>query len=106
MNSVNLIGRITKDPDVRKTDEGTTICTLRLAVDDTFSKEDRADFVSVTVFGQQGELCEKYLRKGFICGVSGRIHSGSYTDADGVVRYPVSVTAERVQFLQWPEKEK
>jgi single-strand DNA-binding protein len=105
MNSVNVIGRLTKDPEIRKTEEGVTICSLRLAVDDTFSKEDRADFINVTVFGAQGEVCEKYLRKGFICGVSGRIRSDVYTDAEGVKRYPVKLTAERVQFLQWPERE-
>jgi single-strand DNA-binding protein len=105
MNSVNVIGRLTKDPEIRKTDEGITICSLRLAVDDTFSKEDRADFINVTVFGAQGDVCEKYLRKGFICGVSGRIRSDVYTDAEGVKRYPVKLTAERVQFLQWPERE-
>jgi single-strand DNA-binding protein len=104
MNSVNIIGRLTKDPEMRKTVEGKTICTLRLAIDDAFSKEDRADFISVTVFGNQGDNCEKYLRKGFITGVQGRLRSDSYTDNDGVKRYPVKIIAERVQFLQWPER--
>jgi single-strand DNA-binding protein len=105
MNNVNLIGRLTKDPEVRKMDEGRTICTFTLAVDDTFSKEDRSDFIRVTVFGNQGDLCERYLRKGFLAGVSGRIRTDQYTDAEGVKRYPVEITAERVQFLQWPEKD-
>jgi single-strand DNA-binding protein len=105
MNNVNLIGRLTKDPVVRKTDEGRTICTFTLAVDDTFSKDDRTDFIRVTVFGNQGDLCERYLRKGFLTGVSGRLRVDKYTDSDGVTRYPVDVTADRVQFLQWPEKE-
>jgi single-strand DNA-binding protein len=104
MNSVNIIGRLTKDPDIRKTDEGITICTLRMAVDDAHSKEDRSDFLNVVVTGSQGEICEKYLRKGFLCGVSGRLRSDSYTDAEGVARYPVKVMADRVQFLQWPER--
>jgi single-strand DNA-binding protein len=105
MNNVNLIGRLTKTPDIRKTEEGRTICTFTLAVDDTFAKDDRTDFIRVTVFGSQGDLCEKYLRKGFLAGVSGRIRTDQYTDAEGVKRYPVEITAERVQFLQWPEKE-
>jgi single-strand DNA-binding protein len=104
MNSVNIIGRLTKDPEMKKTEEGVTICSFVLAVDDTFSKEDRTDFIRVTVFGNQGDLCEKYLRKGFIAGVSGRVRTDSYTDAEGVKRYPVKVTADRVQFLQWPER--
>jgi single-strand DNA-binding protein len=104
MNNVNMIGRLTKDPEVRKTDGGRSICTFTLAVDDTFSKEDRADFIRCTVFGNQGDNCERYLRKGFLAGVSGRIRTDSYKDSDGVTRYPVNVVAERVQFLQWADK--
>jgi single-strand DNA-binding protein len=98
MNSVNIIGRLTKDPEIRKTAEGKTVCTLRLAIDDTFSREDRADFIGVTVFGNQGDNCERYLRKGFITGVQGRLRSDSYTDSEGVKRYPIKIIAERVQF--------
>jgi single-strand DNA-binding protein len=105
MNNVNLIGRLTKDPDIRKTDDGITICNFTIAVDDTFSKEDRTDFIRVTVFGNQGDLCEKYLRKGFLAGVSGRLRADKYTDAEGVTRYPVDITADRVQFLQWPDRD-
>ena len=104
MNSVNIIGRVVKEPEFKKTDEGLTICNLRIAMDDVRSKSDRSDFISVTVFGNQASLCERYLRKGFITGVSGRIHSDVYTDKEGVKRYPVTVTAENVQFLQWPER--
>ena len=104
MNSVNVIGRLTKDPELRTTDDGKKICNLRLAIDDTFSKDDRADFISVTVFGNQGENCERYLRKGFITGVQGRMRSDSYTDSEGIKRYPIKIIADRVQFLQWPER--
>lgn len=105
MNTVNLIGRLTKDPELKKTDEGKSICTFNLAIDDTFSKEDRADFLRVTVFGNQADNCNKYLRKGFMAGVQGRLRSDSYTDSEGIRRYPVSVTCDRCQFLQWPEKQ-
>lgn len=105
MNNINLIGRLTKDPESKKTDEGRTICNFTLAVDDSWSKEDRADFIRVTVFGNQGDNCQKYLRKGILAGVSGRIRSDVYTDGEGVVRYPVTVTADRVQFIQWPDRQ-
>jgi single-strand DNA-binding protein len=105
MNNVNLIGRLTREPELRHTNEGRSICQFTLAVDDTFSKDDRTDFIRVTVFGNQADNCEKYLRKGFLAGVSGRIRSDIYTDAEGIKRYPVSITGERVQFLQWPSKE-
>jgi len=105
MNSVNIIGRLVKDPDVKRMEDGLTICNLRLAIDDPYSKENRSDFINVTVFGNQGEVCKRYLRKGFMAGVSGRINSDSYTDSEGVKRYPVKIVADRVQILQWPERE-
>ena len=104
MNSVNIIGRLTKDPETRKLQDGTTLCNLRIAIDDAHSKDDRTDFINVTVFGAQGDVCERYLRKGFLCGVSGRLRSDVYTDQEGVKRYPVKLTADRVQFVQWPER--
>ena len=105
MNNINLIGRLTRDPESKKTEEGRSICTFTLAVDDTWAKEDRADFLRVTVFGNQGDNCEKYLRKGFLAGVSGRVRCDTYVDSEGITRYPVSVIADRVQFLQWPERQ-
>jgi single-strand DNA-binding protein len=104
MNSVNIIGRLVRDPEVKRTEDGRTICNLRIAIDDTFSKEDRADFINVTVFGSQANVCDRYLRKGFIAGVSGHIRSETYTDSEGAKRYPVKLIAERVQILQWPER--
>jgi len=104
MNNINLIGRLTREPEVKKTGEGLTICTFTLAVDDAHSRESRTDFIRVTVFGSQADNCEKYLRKGFLAGVSGRMRSDQYTDSEGVKRYPVDVIADRVQFIQWPDK--
>lgn len=104
MNSINVIGRLTRDPEIRTTDQGKTICNFSLAIDDVQSKENRADFIRCTVFGTPGMNCKKFLRKGFLAGVSGRIRTDSYKDSGGIMRYPVSVTADRVQFIQWPEK--
>jgi len=105
MNSVNIIGRLVRDPELKRTDDGLAICNLRFAIDDTYSKEDRADFINVTVFGSQAEICERYLRKGFMAGMSGHIRSESYTDVEGVKRYPIKLIAESVQLLQWPDHE-
>ena len=104
MNNVNIIGRLVKDPEVKKTDEGKTICDLRFAIDDPFSKSDRCDFINVTAFGNQGELCGRYLRKGLLAGVSGRIRADVYKGSDGVNKYPIKIIAENVQFLQWPDR--
>ncbi|MDR2133016.1 MAG: single-stranded DNA-binding protein [Clostridiales Family XIII bacterium] len=105
MNSVNIIGRLTKDPELKKLEEGRSLCSFTLAVDDVHAKEDRADFLRVTVFGTPADLCERYLRKGFLAGVTGRLRADTYTDSEGVVRYPVKVIADNVRFLQWPEQE-
>jgi single-strand DNA-binding protein len=104
MNQVSLIGRLTKDPELHKTGEGRSICKFTLALEDNFSKEDRADFICVTVFGNQGENCIRYLHKGILAGIEGRIHSEANTDSDGVKRYSATVIASRVIFLEWPEK--
>jgi len=105
MNNVSIIGRLVKDPEVKRTNDGKAICDLRFAVDDPFSKDDHSDYITVTAFGSQGELCERYLRKGFMAGVSGRIRADEYTNADGVKKYPVKIIAENIQFLQWPDRE-
>ncbi|MDR0886651.1 MAG: single-stranded DNA-binding protein [Clostridiales Family XIII bacterium] len=105
MNNVNLIGRLTKDPAVKHTGNGLAICSFNLAVDDFHARDDRADFIRVKVFGTQGDNCEKYLRKGFLTGVAGRIHSDTYTDQEGIKHYPIEIIADTVQFLQWPTRE-
>jgi len=103
MNNVQIIGRLVKDPEIKHTEEGKTIATFNIAIDDPHSKGDRADFFRVSIFGNQADLCWKYLRKGFLAGVSGRLRSDQYTDKEGVRRYPVVVIGDRVQFLQWPD---
>jgi single-strand DNA-binding protein len=104
MNNVNIIGRLVRDPETNKTDAGLSICNLRMAIDDTFSRDDRTDFISITVFGNQADVCKKYLRKGFMFGATGRIRSDAYTDSEGVKKYPVKIIADRIQLLQWPER--
>ena len=103
MNAVNIIGRLVRDPDMNRAGNGQVVCNLRIAIDDVFSKENRADFINATVFGKQAEVCERYLRKGYLAGVSGRIRTDAYTDADGARRYPVKIIADRVQLLSWPQ---
>jgi len=105
MNTVSIIGRLVKDPELKKTDDGKAICDLRFAIDDPFSKDDRCDFINVTTFGNQAENCERYLRKGLLAGVTGRIRSDVYTNSDGVKKYPIKIIGENVQFLEWPNRE-
>jgi len=104
MNSVNIIGRLASDPEIRETMEGSTICYLTLAVDDIHSKNERTDFLRIDVFGTQANLCEKYLKKGFLAGITGRLRTEGYADHEGKTGYSMSIIAENVRFLQWPER--
>ena len=106
MNAVNIVGRLVKDPELKRTEDGKAVCDLRFAINDPISKDDRSDFITVTTFGVQAENCEKYLRKGLMAGVTGRIRSDVYTNADGIKRYPVKIIADRVQYLEYADRSK
>ncbi|MCQ2551722.1 MAG: single-stranded DNA-binding protein [Clostridia bacterium] len=102
MNSVALIGRLTRDPEVRySAGNQMAIAKFTIAVDrDRASKdaEQTADFIGITCFGKTAELVEKYMGKGRLVGVTGRIQTGSY-EKDGRKVYTTDVIADRVQFL-------
>ena len=106
MNNVVLIGRLTKDPEVRRVDEKMTVATFSLAIDRPVKKdgEKKTDFPRVTVFGRQAESCEKYLAKGMLVGIQGSIQTGSYTNKDGQTIYTTGVVANRVKFLEWKKQ--
>lgn len=100
MNSVQLIGRLTKDPEVRYTSgEQTAVATFTLAID-RMGKEKQTDFPRITVFGRQAENCEKYLRRGNRVAIEGRIQTGSYTNKDGNKVFTTDVVANRVEFIE------
>ena len=101
MNQVMLIGRITKDIEVRYTASQTAVTSFTLAVDRPVKAGDdkQADFPRITVFGRQAENCEKFLGKGSKVAVEGRIQTGSYKDKDGNTVYTTDVIANRVEFL-------
>lgn len=108
MNKVVLIGRLTKDPELRYTPgSGTAVTTLTLAVDRRFTKDTQqreADFIPVVVWGKSAESTAQYMSKGKLMGVSGRIQTRSYEAKDGGRRYVTEVVAEEVQFLEWGAK--
>lgn len=102
MNNVQLVGRFTKDPDVRYTDSGTSIARFTLAVDRRYKKEegDNADFISCVAFDKTAEFIEKYFGKGQRIGLTGRIQTGSYTNKDGNRVYTTDVVAAQVEFVE------
>lgn len=99
MNKVVLMGRLTKDPEARYSND---MCITRytLAVDRRFSKDNEADFIPCVAFGKAGEHAEKYYRKGLKVAVSGRIQTGSYTNRDGQKVYTTEVVIEEQEFAE------
>ena len=102
MNSVQLIGRLTRDPEVRYTDGGASIARFSLAVDRRFKQENGADadFINIVAFGKTAEFIEKYFHKGMKIALNGRIQTGNYTDKDGKKVYTTDIVAENVEFCE------
>ena len=107
MNKVILMGRLTRDPDVRYTTGETSMAVARytLAVDRRGQKERTADFISCVAFGKGGEFAEKYLKQGTKVVITGRIQTGSYTNKDGKKVYTTDVVAEDQEFAESKSKE-
>ncbi|AOR24865.1 single-stranded DNA-binding protein [Clostridium taeniosporum] len=102
MNKVVLIGRLTKDPELRFTPgAGAAVTTLTLAVDKYNSKsgQKEADFIPIVVWGKQAENTANYMSKGSQMAISGRIQTRNYEAKDGTKRYVTEVVATEVQFL-------
>lgn len=105
MNRVVLIGRLTKDPELKFTPgTGTAVATFTLAVDRKFSGKEgqrEADFIPIVVWGKSAENTANYVSKGKLIGICGRIQTRSYDAKDGSKRYVTEVVADEVQFLEW-----
>lgn len=104
MNKVILMGRLTKDPDVRWStgDNPQAIARYTLAVDRRFKREGQqeADFISCIAFGKQGEFADKYLKKGTKIAIVGRLQAGSYTNREGHKVYTTDVVVEEQEFAE------
>lgn len=104
MNKVILMGRLTRDPDIRYSqgENSTAVARYTLAVDRRFRRDadQTADFISCVAFGRSAEFAEKYFRQGLKVVVTGRIQTGSYTNRDGVKVYTTDVVVEDQEFAE------
>lgn len=104
MNKVILMGRLTRDADVRYTSgpETTAVARFTLAVNRRYSKDGQqsADFISCVAFGKAAEFCERYARQGIKLVIEGRIQTGSYTNKDGNKVYTTDVVVENMEFAE------
>lgn len=104
MNKVVLVGRLTRDPEIRYSqgENATAVGRYSIAVDRKFKRknEPTADFISCVVFGRSAEFAEKYFRQGMRVSISGRIQTGSYTNKDGVKVYTTDAIVEEQEFAE------
>ncbi|MCM1158340.1 MAG: single-stranded DNA-binding protein [Bacteroidales bacterium] len=104
MNKVILMGRLTRDPEIRYSqgENALAIARYTLAVDRRYQKngEQGADFISCVAFGKSAEFAEKYLHQGIKIALAGRIQTGSYTNKDGVKIYTTDVVVEEQEFAE------
>lgn len=114
MNTVNLVGRLVRDPETRKAGEGIAV-GMTIAVDRGLSKAKKeefqaagkptADFIRLTAFGKLAEVCSKHLGKGRLISVTGKIQTGSYQTEDGSRKYTTDVVVNQLDILDWPNSD-
>ena len=102
MNKITLIGNLTRDPEVRSTTSGVTVCTFTIAVNRRFanqSGERQTDFFRINAWRQLGDTCARYLSKGRKVAVIGELQARTYEASDGTTRMSLDVSADEVEFL-------
>jgi len=108
LNRVVLIGRLTRDPELRYTTSGVAVAKFALAVDrrQVKDREKETDFIDIIVWQKLAEICEKHLGKGRLVAVEGRLQIRSYDDSQGIRRKAAEVVAENVRFLDRAKEDK
>ena len=103
INKTILVGRITKDPEIKYTQANIAVCRFTLAVNRTFTDaqgERQADFITCVAWRKTAEVMNTYVKKGALLGIEGRIQTGQYEAEDGTTRYTTEVVCDSVQFLE------
>ena len=107
LNSVAIVGRLTRDAEVRYSQSGSAVASLSIAVNHSRKDGDQwiseVDYFDVSLFGKQAEGCERYLTKGRKTAVEGSIRTGSYTNKNGDTVYTTEVAANRIEYLEWED---
>ena len=100
INKAILMGRLTRDPELRHTGSGTPVCSFSIAIDNGYGDNRTTDFINCVAFGRTGEFMERFGRKGTKFLVEGRIQTGSYTNRDGQRVFTTDVVVENVEFAE------
>ena len=101
MNVVNLIGNLTKNPEMMN---ASTVCRFTIAVNEGYGEKKRTDYINIVCFGKTAENCEKYIAKGSKVAIVGKIQTGSY-EKDGRTIYTTDVVANSIEFLTMKPKD-
>ena len=104
MNKVILVGNLTKEPEVRKSQSGKSVARMSIAVNQGYGEKQKTDFFNLVAWDKTADLCEKYLNKGSKILVEGRIKNNNY-EKDGVKHYGVDVIVETVEFMDRKKKD-
>lgn len=100
MNNWIGIGRLTKDVELRYTPQEMAVAKFTLAIDDGYGEKKKTNFIPIVAYGKQAENCEKFLAKGRLVAVKGKIQTGSYENKEGKKVYTTDIIAEQVEFLE------
>ena len=106
MNKVQLIGRLTKDPELRSTQNGTNVAKYTIAINTGYGEKQQTQFINISTWGKSGEFVSKYFKKGQSIGIVGRLNSNNYEDKNGNKRYSLEVITEDIEFIGDKKEEK
>lgn len=106
MNKVQLIGRLTKDPELRYTKSNIAVANYSIAVNDGYGEKQQTQFINISTWGKSGEFVSKYFKKGQSIGIVGRLNSNNYEDKNGNKRYSLEVITEDIEFIGDKKEEK
>ena len=105
MNKVQLIGRLTKDPELRYTKSNIAVASYTLAINTGYGEKQQTDYINITTWGKSGEFVKNYFKKGQAIAIVGRLRSNSYEDKDGNKRHTIEVITEDIEFVGGKKQE-
>ena len=106
MNKVQLIGRLTKDPELRYTKSNIAVANYSIAVNDGYGEKQQTQYINISTWGKSGEFVSKYFKKGQAIAIVGRLNNNNYEDKNGNKRYSIEVVTEDIEFIGNKKEEK
>lgn len=104
MNKVNLIGNLTKDPELRYTKQGTPVASYTIAINNRYGEQQQTDYINISTWGKSGEFVSKYFKKGQPIAITGRLRNKNF-ESNGIKRYEMEVVTEDIEFVGFKKEE-